>query len=118
MEAEMAAMKRLGVFTYVARHLVPVGVKIISCRWVFKVKPEKLKSRLVIRGFLQDISGIETFSPTLKMVTLRLMMALAAFLGWQVGTLDARVSSGIFVEAGLADTIHGELLVHQDLAEA
>ena len=29
MEAEMAAMKRLGVFTYVPRHLVPVGVKII-----------------------------------------------------------------------------------------
>ena len=54
MSAEMQAMARLNVFTYVPRSSIPVGAKIIRCRWVFKVKPDKLKSRLVICGYLQD----------------------------------------------------------------
>ena len=88
MEKEMEAMDRLGVFEYVQQHSVGASVKVISCRWVYKIKPDKLKARLVIRGFLQDVSGEETFSPTMKMVTVRLLLALAAFLGWIPHVMD------------------------------
>ena len=75
MDTEMAAMDRLSVFDYVLASTVPVGEKVISCRWVFKIKPDKYKARLVIRGFLQDANSIEggTFSPTVKFVTVRLL---------------------------------------------
>ena len=52
----MQAMEDKDVFEYVMRTQVPVGAKIISCCWVYKVKPDKLKSRMVIRGFLQDMN--------------------------------------------------------------
>ena len=90
MDAEMAAMDRLNVFEYVLSSTVPGGEKVISCRWVFKIKPDKYKARLVIRGFLQDENSIEggTFSPTVKFVTVRLLFALAAMMGWCIQQMD------------------------------
>ena len=89
MDSEMAAMDRPNVFEYVPASTVPVGVKVISCRWVFKIKPDKYKARLVIRGFMQDEATIEggTFSPV-KFVTVRLLFALAAMTGWMVQQMD------------------------------
>ena len=90
MDAEIAAMDRLNVFEYVPTSTVPVGDKVISCRWVFKIKPDKYKARLVIRGFMQEDSSIEggTFSPTVKFVTVRLLFALAAMMDWTVQQMD------------------------------
>ena len=100
MDADMSAMDEKQVFKYVHRSSVPVGVKIISCRWVYKVKPDKRKARLVIRGFMQTDDGLETFSPTLKMISLRLLAALAALLAWDIHQMDV---CNAFLNAKLTD---------------
>ena len=63
----------------------PTSGNIIGCRWTFRVKRDnlgainKFKARLVAQGFSQ-VEGLdynETFSPTIKFTTIRLMIALA-----------------------------------------
>lgn len=74
--------------------LVPYAhdMKVISNKWVYKVKTladgslDKLKARLVARGF-EQFAGIdfhETFSPVVKSTTIRLVFILAATRKWDV----------------------------------
>ncbi|KAG3117042.1 hypothetical protein C6341_g27564 [Phytophthora cactorum] len=51
---------------------------------------EKYKARLVAKGFVQKygIDYIETFSPVVKYVTLRMIVAIAKFFGWPLDQLD------------------------------
>ncbi len=66
----------------------PHNANIITNKWVLKTKEDsegtaiRYKARLVARGFTQ-IEGIvyeETFAPTAKFVTIRLIVALATSL--------------------------------------
>ena len=63
----------------------PPSSNIVRCHWTFRVKRDnlgainKFKARLVAQGFSQ-VKGLdynETFSPTIKFTTIRLMIALA-----------------------------------------
>ena len=45
MAVEVAALDGLGAFEYVDRDKVPAGTKVISCKWVNKIKPEKETSK-------------------------------------------------------------------------
>ena len=82
-ENELNNMKNKRVYKYVS--YIPKDKNVISCRWVFTYKKDdkgkinKYKARLVARGFSQ-ILGIdyrETFLPTLKQDSLRIITALA-----------------------------------------
>jgi hypothetical protein len=89
MQTEMDSLERLGTFVVVSRDSVPAGCKVLTSRWIYKIKPEKFKARFVIKGFMQAAKDVgETFSPTIKLVTLRLMFALAAVMGWTVRQMD------------------------------
>jgi hypothetical protein len=89
MEKEMDGLERLGTFCLVDKNEVHAGVKIIKSRWVYKIKPDKYKARFVVKGFLQAAKDVgETFSPTVKMITLRLIFALAAVLSWTCRQMD------------------------------
>lgn len=78
---------------------LPPGKKAIGCnhKWVFKKKfnadgtLNKLKARLVEKGFSQ-IEGIDyskTFSPVVKMNTVRAILALATKYNWNMFQMDA-----------------------------
>eukprot|EP00253_Pinus_taeda_P002353 PITA_02353 len=77
---------------------LPAGKKPISYQWVYKVKYkangtlDKYKARLVARGFSQKegIDYEETFAPTAKMSTIRLVLALAAQFNWKVHQMDVK----------------------------
>ncbi|CAI7894029.1 unnamed protein product [Closterium sp. NIES-54] len=78
MDAEMASWKSTG--TYVNEVPQP-GANIVSGMWIFRVKrppgsPPVFKARYVARGFSQrqGVDYFQTFSPTPKMTTLRVLL--------------------------------------------
>jgi len=67
----------------------------IGCKWIYKrkINPDgstRYKARLVIKGYEQkeDIDYHKTYLPVSNMATFRLILALAAQYGWDVGHMD------------------------------
>ncbi|CAI7811684.1 unnamed protein product [Closterium sp. NIES-54] len=92
MDAEMASWKSTG--TYVDE-VPPPGANIVSGMWIFRVKrppgsPPVFKARYVARGFSQrqGVDYFQTFSPTLKMTTLRVLLHIAAQRDYELHSLD------------------------------
>ena len=75
---------------------LPPGKTAIGCTWVYKIKRDgegkiiKFKARLCIRGDMQrdGIDFNETFAPTVKFLTLRVLLALAAHYDLEIEQFD------------------------------
>ena len=71
---------------------LPMGKKMIGCKWVFSVKYksdetiDRYKARLVVKGYTQTygIDYQETFAPVAKMNTVRVLLSLAINLDWSL----------------------------------
>ncbi|CAI7849638.1 unnamed protein product [Closterium sp. NIES-54] len=92
MDAEMASWRSTG--TYVDE-VPPPGANIVSGMWIFRVKrppgsPPVFKARYVARGFSQSqgVDYFQTFSPTPKMTTLRVLLHVAAQHDYELHSLD------------------------------
>jgi histone deacetylase 1/2 len=95
MEEEYAALLKNGTW-----HLVPYrpGINLIDCKWVYKIKRkadgsiDRYKGRLVAKGFKQQygIDYEDTFSPVVKIATIRLVLSLAVARGWCLRQLDVQ----------------------------
>uniref|UniRef100_A0AAV1VBT5 Integrase catalytic domain-containing protein n=1 Tax=Peronospora matthiolae TaxID=2874970 RepID=A0AAV1VBT5_9STRA len=91
--AELESMRLRGVFRAAK---LPNGQRAIGTKWVFKIKRkadgsiEKYKARLVAKGFRKKcgIDYTETFSPVVKYVTLRMVIAISKHFGWPIDQLD------------------------------
>jgi hypothetical protein len=80
--------------------LVPYrhGTNVIDCRWIYKIKrkadgtTDRYKARLVVKGFKQryGLDYEDTFSPVVKIATVRLVLALAVSRGWSLRPLDVK----------------------------
>ncbi|CAI7797619.1 unnamed protein product [Closterium sp. NIES-53] len=106
MDAEMASWKSTG--TYVDE-VPPPGANIVSGMWIFRVKrppgsPRAFKARYVARGFSQrqGVDFFQTFSPTPKMTTLRVLLHVAAQRDYELHSLD-------FSTAFLQGSLHEEI---------
>ncbi|CAI7890901.1 unnamed protein product, partial [Closterium sp. NIES-54] len=106
MDAEMASWKSTG--TYVDE-VPPPGANIVSGMWIFRVKrppgsPPVFKARYVARGFSQrqGVDYFQTFSPTPKMTTLRVLLHVAAQRDYELHSLDF---STTFLQGSLHEEI-------------
>ncbi|CAI7744571.1 unnamed protein product [Closterium sp. NIES-54] len=106
MDAKMASWKSTG--TYVDE-VPPPGANIVSGMWIFRVKrppgsPPVFKVRYVARGFSQrqGVDFFQTFSPTPKMTTLRVVLHVAAQRDYELHSLD-------FSTAFLQGSLHEEI---------
>ncbi|CAI7845347.1 unnamed protein product, partial [Closterium sp. NIES-54] len=110
MDAEMASWKSTG--TYV-NEVPPPGANIVSGMWIFRVKrppgsPPVFKARYVARGFSQrqGVDFFQTFSPTPKMTTLRVLLHVTAQRDYELHSLEFRT-------AFLQGSLHEEIWLHR-----
>ncbi|CAI7761066.1 unnamed protein product [Closterium sp. NIES-53] len=106
MDAKKASWKSTG--TYVDE-VPPPGANIVSGMWIFRVKrpPGSLpvfKAHYVAHGFSQrqGVDFFQTFSPTPKMTTLRVLLHVAAQRNYELHSLD-------FSTAFLQGSLHEEI---------
>jgi histone deacetylase 1/2 len=95
MQEEIDALHKNGTW-----HLVPYkrGMNVINCKWVWKIKRkadgsiDRHKGRLVAKGFKQryGLDYEDTFSPVVKIATIRLVLSVAISRGWCLRQLDVQ----------------------------
>ncbi|KAH9657194.1 retrovirus-related pol polyprotein from transposon RE1 [Citrus sinensis] len=109
--AEMRALEKNKTWELVK---LPEGKKPVGCKWIFTVKYradgslERYKARLVAKGFTQTygIDYQETFAPVAKMNSIRVLLSLAASLGWQLQQLDLK---NAFLNGELEEEVYMDL---------
>ena len=77
---------------------LPLGRKLVQCKWVYKTKfdadgsPLKYKAILVDKGYskFHGIDYNETFSPVAKMDSISLALAIVASKQWEVHHMDVK----------------------------
>lgn len=108
MQAEISALECNNTWKVVP---LPSGKTVIGCRWAFKIKYqndgqiERFKSRLVDKWYNQreGLDYHETFSPIVKIVTIRSVLALAAAGNWHVHQMDVY---NAFLHGDLHDEVY------------
>ncbi|CAI7860381.1 unnamed protein product [Closterium sp. NIES-53] len=112
MDAKMAPWK--STRTYVDE-VPPPGANIVDGMWIFRVKrppgsPPAFKACYVARGFRQQqgVDYFQTFSPTSKMTTLRVLLHVAAQRDYELHSLD-------FSTAFLQGSLHEEMWLRRPL---
>lgn len=111
MQQELQALEGNGTWSL---QPLPDGKKSLGCKWVYKIKHnsdgtiERYKARLVILGNHQKegIDYTETFAPVVKMVTVRLVLAIAAAKKWEIHQMDVH---NAFLHGDLHEDVYMKL---------
>lgn len=89
-EEEIRSLQETGAIKIIKRSELPKGRTLMKCKWVFKTEfladgsLDKYRARCTVKGFTQR-SGKdykETFAPTSRAETGRIMLALSHIFGW------------------------------------
>jgi hypothetical protein len=94
-------------------HLVPPSSNknLIDCKWVYRIKRkadgmiDRYEARLVEKGFKQryGIDYEDTFSPVVKIATIRIVLALSVPRGWSLRQLDIK---NVFLHGFLKEEVY------------
>ena len=111
MHNEIQALQANSTWTLIE---LPSGKKPIGCRWVYKVKLksdgtiERYKARLVAKGYnqIEGLDYTETFAPVAKLVTVRVLLSVAAIQGWHLHQLDV---NNAFLHGDLDEAVYMSL---------
>jgi hypothetical protein len=99
-QEELNSLKDMGVYELIPRSSVPAGSRIHRGKPVFHVKCDanglvyRRKTRLVFRGF-EQVPGRDfdkTTSPTARMESWRILLHLAARLGWDAQQIGIKMA--------------------------
>ena len=103
-KAEVDSLIDNKVFSVVNR---PLNKPVITSKWTSR-KVEKCKARVVARGFMQEegVNYTETYSPTVRLESIRLMLAAAAANGWHMEQMDVTTA---FLHAELEKEVYLEI---------
>ena len=109
---ELKNMEEKKVFEIVNE--VPKEKNLISCKWVFSYKRNdkgnitKYKARLVARGFSQvyGVDYVDTFSPTLKQDSLRIITSIAIYNNFNIYQLDIKAA---YLNAEINEELYMEI---------
>lgn len=114
---ELDAHQKNNTWTLVQK---PQNAKVIQCKWVFRIKEEpsgpRYKSRLCAKGYAQTkgIDYHETYAPTVRYDSIRLLLSVAAQNNLKIIQLDVKTA---FLYGQLEETIFmtpPEGLLHED----
>jgi hypothetical protein len=93
MNIEFPALMKNGIWT-----LVPPKptMNLVGCKWVFRIKRkpdgsiDRYKACLVAKGFHQQpgIDYSDTFSPVVKLTTIRVVLSIVVSANWSIHQLD------------------------------
>jgi hypothetical protein len=108
MAEEIAAPERTGTWGLVP---CPPRVRLITCKWVYKVKTrsdgslERYKARLVARGFQpeQGRDYDKTFAPVAHMTTIHTLLVVASVRKWSISQFDVK---NIFLNGELREDVY------------
>ena len=67
------------------------GQKVITTRWVITSKKDKIKARLVVRGFEND-DNVKADSPTASKEVMRMFIAVLASKHWSINSIDIKAA--------------------------
>jgi len=93
MRSEFLSLKNNKTWDYVEKS--SMNIKAIGSRWVYILKTNhdgshRFKARLVIKGY-EQVPGVdfgETFAPVARLVSFRLLVALATLNKWEIHHMD------------------------------
>ena len=105
------------------------SMKVLKNRWVLRIKYnadgsiERYKARLVVKGYMQEhgVDYQEVFAPVVRFESLRLLLALAATLDYEIEQMDVTtaflngsIDCDIFMEqpSGFVDRDHEHSVCH------
>ena len=111
MKAELDAMELNKTWSVVS---LPKGKHSIGCKWIYKVKfksdgsIERHKAPIVAKGYTQQegLDFFETFSPVAKLVTVKVLLALATIQKWHLVQLDV---NNAFLNGYLFEEVYMDL---------
>ncbi|GJU40764.1 retrovirus-related pol polyprotein from transposon TNT 1-94 [Tanacetum coccineum] len=108
MKEEVSSLKKNHTWELVDQ---PPGQKLISCKWLYKIKEwiegvqkPRYKARVVARGFTQraGIDYNEVFSPVVRHTSIRVILSLTACEDYELEQLDVKTTF-----------LHGNLYMRQ-----